>query len=778
MDRRTFLTYARCAAIAPLALQVGLALGRTPHGYPAVGTVQPRLSNPIGALMAGGGIGSRVYENFANFKNRVRESGGFANPSSGSVQVALTTAGWPAADFQCILWEGTSVPGWMSAASPGTPFTCGFIGTGSETITGSGSCTIANIVHGTGGAYTTFQVTSATGTFAFVVTGTTGGVTNVFAYLPEYPGSSIDNPISASAFTNEALAFYANLDHIQLEWPSICSWNSQLNTSATRQAYASPWSAAATNCQTFGNGRAVNSGAGNVGTFSATPSGTSATLNNWYWGPGTWGITMQGTNTYALMTVTGGTVNTPSTNVPVTFSASLGGQSSASFYYGVEGFPTEIMLALAIAANTGIFVNNPILEDGTNGAAGSWTSAVMQLIANAVAANPLWTGDILFQPLANEPWNSGYLTYRMLFQNYPTGPYGYATVADYVGYRMHAFAQLGRTYFPTLWGTRVGSVLGWQEGGSNGFYSPLAYMVTQGWTPSADIMYGAIAPYANPTGLTTSSSISAIEAAMSAVASSQATSSTTRSENIAITLMHYGIKLLSYELNFQWNGSGYSGMTNLAAAIQDPGYAAPVIDLIAGCLNSGHTKISWSTDGLTTSASPGGGSGGDEFGAGPQWATGVMNTPVGQALKSFMPGGTNYPFIPTRNVINGSGSIISGGNYADKTAASLPGFPAGIFSNTNGSPYYTLQGYIGYFFNCLVPGTYEVVLTMSGTGAPTTNVEIGSAPSGYSIPITGKALAVGANSLGQVTLPAGPGYILFGAGGAQSTLLIDQIQFN
>lgn len=772
MDRRTFSKYLAGSALAPLAMTVGRALGRPPRGM-ARGSVAPIVgSNPIGMLFSGGGLGSsRVYENFPIFKNRVRESGGFATPASGSVPAALTSAGWPAADFQVELWavgSSASFPSWLSGT-----FTCGFIGNGTETIVGRG-CTVSNIVRGFSGAYTTFQVSGITTTCAFVITGTTGGATNVFAYLPAYPGSVIDNPCTAAAFTNEAIAFYAQFDHIQLEWPTNAWNNSQMMTSALRQAALSPWSTSTPNAQTFGNGRAGKL-SGTFATAPAAGTGGSTTLVSWPWGAGTYLFVLSNSAGQGIECVVGS-----GTNPTVSWTATVTGTPGTSFSYGVEGVPIEWFIALAIAANTGLLINMPIFEDGTNGAAGTYCGAVMSLIELAIQQNPLWTGNVTFEPLGNEPWNSGSgLTYRFLNQNYPSGPYGYASINQYIGYRLHAFAQVGRATFGALWGTRVGSLFGWQVGGSNGLYSTLSYMVSQGWTPNADITCGAIAPYLTPTGLTTSSTVAQIEAAIAAQGPTTPTAVANQSENSAIMLLHYGIPMWSYETNVEWSNSGYAGMTNLAAAINDPGYVAPLEAYIAACLNSGYQKLSWSTDGLTTTTLPGGNNGGLEIGNGSIYSTFFTSPPpIMQALKSFMPGGANYPFVPTRNVINGRGSIIQGGNWADQINAANPGFPAGTFSKQYGSPYYPLQGYIGYLFNCLAPLTYLLELVMTGSGTPQTNVEIGSFPAGFSIPITNFTLAAGTNSLGNIAISQGVGYILFGNGGAQSSLLIDQIEFN
>lgn len=224
------------------AVKVGLALAlpeiaRAIPGTEGIGSAVEAAQLIIGTNYAASGSAALSSESFPLFKNRMREGRGFTETGSLTTQVSLTSAGWPAGDFACVLWEGSSVPEWATAATSGTPMKCGFIGTGSETVatTSLGDCTIANVVHGTGGAYTTFDLYGITGAFGFQVTGTTGGVTNVFAYLPSYPAETIDDVTQSSAYTTEALAKYAALGGIRWMWPSNTVFNTGENTSTTRR---------------------------------------------------------------------------------------------------------------------------------------------------------------------------------------------------------------------------------------------------------------------------------------------------------------------------------------------------------------------------------------------------------------------------------------------------------------------------------------------------------------------------------------------------------------
>jgi hypothetical protein len=179
--------------------------------------------NPIWVNLAAGGVSLLSYENFAIFKNRVREG----RMTSGSFSA---TTGWPMTAFTFLLWEGNTLPSWATAATSSTPFKCGYIGTG--TPSSYAGCTVANIVTGNGTTtYTTFDLYNCTATFGF---SSTAAATNLFAYLPEYPAETIDNPTTAAAFRTEAINFYKQFAGIRFMWWSCVTQNTGENTLATR----------------------------------------------------------------------------------------------------------------------------------------------------------------------------------------------------------------------------------------------------------------------------------------------------------------------------------------------------------------------------------------------------------------------------------------------------------------------------------------------------------------------------------------------------------------
>lgn len=193
----------------------------TNTGYPSIYPTGVPKVNPMGINFSAGGSGTTYYEGFPIFKNRVRESAGFGTATTG-VPATLDANGWPNQNFDVTLWSQGSVgttPSWVAGTWKG-----GFIGTGSETIAGYNGVVVTNIVHGTSGAYTTFDVTNVGPNGGFAVGNVTGSVTNVFCYLPEYPAATIDNPLSANAFTAEAIAHYSNYG-----WIRWMVWNNPIN---------------------------------------------------------------------------------------------------------------------------------------------------------------------------------------------------------------------------------------------------------------------------------------------------------------------------------------------------------------------------------------------------------------------------------------------------------------------------------------------------------------------------------------------------------------------
>jgi hypothetical protein len=189
----------------------------------------------IGGNYAAGGAAALSYENLRLFKNTAREGRGFTTPGTPwSAQVSSNASGWPTPAHSVVIWEGGFIPGWLSAATSGTPMKCGFIGTGTPISATFGSGTIANIVLGNGTTtYTTFDLYGASGgAFGFQ---NTAGATNIFAYMAAYPGSVIDDVTQLSAYTNESLAIWRNMAFVRNMWLSNVTGNTNPNTSTTRR---------------------------------------------------------------------------------------------------------------------------------------------------------------------------------------------------------------------------------------------------------------------------------------------------------------------------------------------------------------------------------------------------------------------------------------------------------------------------------------------------------------------------------------------------------------
>lgn len=709
-------------------------------------TAAPGVPNRMGGLMSAGGGGAYVSECFPTWKNHFREGYVVAGTSPDA-------SGWPAAAYNFVISNASILPTWASGT-----FKCGFIGSG--TPTAYQHSTVSNVVMGNGtSTYTTFDLVATAASFGY---SNSAAATNCFCYLPAYPAAVIDDPTNPNSITTEAAAFYGQFHHIRTEWHGIALWNSQLMTNSNRNAPSNTQTFFQTN-QWFGNQHATLGGLPTAGAISSTLSG-------WTRGAGTWCFVFDETGSNfegRICTVGAGANPTISWDSTRGLTANT---ISTSVGYGTEGYPIEWMLALAVAANTGLVICEPTLQDGTNNVAGSYSAGTLALVSSYMASYPTWTGQVLLTP-GNENWNGTYNSYRVFTE--AAALHGYASRQTYGAAWIHALANLGRTQFGSNFGQgkQVGIVLEWQDGSPDQFFSTLDYMTnTLGVTPSADISYIATAPYMNPAGLSGSSTIANIVASVNTAAGTQA--ATSKSENVAIMGLHYGIPLMTYEGGPQWNGGGYSGVTNLGAAIMDATYAAPIETYYNNLANGGFQLFSHTTYGLTAVLAGGGGTGG-ELGIGTVYPPTAANTPNVTALLQVAQNNPNF----TRNVISGSGSIILGGSYADKTGAANPGFPSGTFSNTNGSPYHTLQGYVGWFFNCTVGGTYTLAITVGGAGTPGTNVEIGGL-TGF-VKQTGFTLAQGVNSnVCTVVIPAGPGYILLGNGTPQSTATISQLQFN
>ena len=740
----------------------------------ATGILQD-AANPI--QQANTLIGANVYasggtafssEGFPIFKNRVREGRGFTQTAALNTQVPLS-GGWPTTDFACFLWEGSVVPSWLTTGT----FKCGFTTTtGTETIAGIfGGNTVANIVRGSIGTYTTFDMTF-TGQGGFQITGTSGTTTNVYAYLPGYNMGAIDDVTKATAFTAEAIQHYGQYSHIRVMKAQCVEFNARLSTSANRNTLSNFQAAqGATNGVTGGNGAYVV-------TLTGMPvaGATSATLTaGWPLPSDQYVIPFHS----PAPTVQGRVCTMTQGSASFTWADALTANTDSTGLakVGKEAYPVEWWVSLANACNIGLWLCRPTLEDGTDYAPGSWSSDVLTYIKN----NWTSTGTVYIEDV-NENWNAG--TYQSFWgMNGIAFTRGYWTVpgdvSSYYAFRAHTFANLARSIMPAMFGTKVKQVMCWQTNNGGAIIPRKVFtsIVTLGGTPNQDIQLHAIAPYLSPATFVAGDSIATLQSktATEAVVSHLAH----WTENNVILAAHWGIPFGSYEDNGNWGASQFSTITNLPAAIKDAGMQAPLTAHIQSGFDCGKQLVTHFADGVSVQVY---GVGSSLYELTDTYAAPLV-TAQGSALASFFAG-----FTFTRNLVSASGSIVDGVNYADNNATISA--TKGSFNVANSGLFmpYGQSGYIPYRINCTDPRansgavTYTLVVTFSAvSGTPTTNLEIGDPTRGFSSIASGVSVANGAITVGTITLVKGVNYVLLGKNGAQGTSaqnLIQQLQFN
>jgi hypothetical protein len=729
----------------------------------------PSTANPIGINMLADGQYSPNFDGFPMWKNLVRQSG-FEAPSHGA-PIALTAAGWPATDFSCHLYQvvgGAATQSWTTGT-----YSCGFNGTGSETITGIGG-TINKTSSSSPTVRFTLTAASSANIIGFTATGTTGGATDVFCYMPKYNTlTSIDDwaDPSGSAFTDEAVAFYKQFHHMRTMWPSNSLYDTSVMTSANRN---SP-----TNCQSNPVYNHVSQGtpegAGMLYTLTATPGAgaTSATLSTPWPNPtGNYNIVLQGggglsgDDTYQtarLTTITNGSAALSWTN-PLQAAA-----TAAQVYVGFDGVPAEVWVGLANATGTmGLWVNTPVSEDGTYASAGSYTTAIMQYLA----ANYTSSGPVYFETGNENWWNGGYLATPVLINNYGLANddgADFASSQDYYGYLMHATATLGRKYLPSgWWGTKAFVINGQQAAPGNGPYytSELLEAMTSRFgagTPTSDAVIVAIAPYITPTIGATDS----VDAVIADVQRSASAGDQWEAEQDAVLCLSYGaVGFVSYESGVQWNAA-QQGDPNVTPAQMSAAVTAPLETLFQTYFDCGFDLLG-------------------HFGAG-VWANGgnviddelsndyatliTTGSPTLAALQKFESGITY-----TRNVVTpGAGSSVPGNNFLSNWSSTLGSLAtAEEQDNIYQAPWISQGGVSTYLVKSTAAGTVtnlEAVF-QNVSGSPTTNLYVNS----MTALRTGISVANGTVSLGSIKLHEGKNWIALGIPGhAQGTATTNQI---
>lgn len=720
----------------------------------AVGTAAYTINtaaNPVWANFYAGGGTALSFENFPIFKNRVREGRGFTDPANLGNQVTLSAAGWPTVDFACFLWEGQTIPSWLTSGT----FKCGFIGTGLETVTGLfGGNTISNVVAGTGGAYTTFDLVF-TVQGGFKVTGTGGTVTNVYAYLPGYNMSAIDDVTLATAFTTEAKNLYSQFAGIRVMKAQSVEFNARLSTAANRNSITN------TQATRFGVGATVV-----AVTAAPTTGATSATLT------APWPLT---TDKYSIPFHSGDLIQGRVCNMtagatsfnwtdPLTSNCDTAGLAKV----GMDGYPFEWWISLANACNISLWLCRPTLEDGTDYAAGSYSQAMLDYIGAH------WTSQgVVYIEDVNENWNFGTYQSPWAFWGISKVRGYYATsgndVSSYYAFRAHTFANLGRARIPSLWGTKVKQVFCYQTNSGGTFYVRRifnAIAALNGGVVNTDIHLHCTAPYLSPTDFLAADSIATLQTKTSNRA--QISHLAAWTENNAIIAAHWGIPFGSYEDNGNWGAGQFNSITNLGPAILDAGMQAPLTTHCQQGFDCGKQLMTHFAVGVSAGTT-----------ARTYELTNIYASPLVtaqlSALQSFM-GGFSY----TRNTVSASGDIVNGVNYADNNSTISAG--VGHFAlNSNYMPF-GQNGRLPIRINCTDPRansgpvTYSLVATFSNiSGGAVTDVVIADPTRGNSQPFTGLTIANGANVLGNITLVKGVNHIVLGHNGSQGTSAQNQL---
>jgi len=701
-----------------------------------------------------------AYEGFPLFKNRVREALGFSTLANYQVPVALNSSGWPTANFQVILYAGI-----QQSWGVGN-YSCGFVGSGNETIAAVNNATISNVRPGTGGAYTTFTLTStvAAGSasdYGFSLSGVTEPVTNIYCYLPEYNGlDGIDDPASPSAFTTEAVSFYRQFGWLRLMWYSNALYNTTQMTSSNRSTPSN------TQTQTSGIG------ASTVYPLTEDPGSTSATLASpWVGATGNYGVifsTSSG-NQARSVTITKGSTG-------LSWANPLVGGNAATATIGGEGPPIEWMIALANATGTtGLWINLPAWEDGSDGQPGSYSTAILQLLASSYTS----TGKVFFERGNENFWNN-YLCTPVLKNLEATGEGGYADVYDYMAAGAHAFANLARSNLPAgWWGSKVFQVEGQQAAAGNGPYYTgdyLGYLKTRsGGSPSSDVQYISIAPYVNPV-VGATDSIASIELNVDSWVVDGASSWGAEQTDIVARTFGLTNGLVSYEGGIQWNICESSGTscssTNSSegAAIMDVGMTAPITNVYQQYANLGFQAYTHFASGVWVSPSN------EHLGSVNELTTSyssllLSGSPTLAGIQPFETGQT-----VSRNVVGVSGATISGSNYADN----LGNTNDCSFANTNvQAPVPNISFFApgNCFYRVWNPNptshTYTLIATFAGvSGSPRTNLIVNGTTQATAV-----AVSNGAITVGSVTLAPGDNFVVLGIGATQSAS-IEQLQFN
>lgn len=418
-----------------------------------------------------------------------------------------------------------------------------------------------------------------------------------------------------------------------------------------------------------------------------------------------------------------------------------------------EGFPVEWAVYFAKACNIGVWLTLPVWEDGTDNAAGTYTSAVLTMLASVFIP----TGLPIVLEIGNELWNSGTYpigigvgeTLNTLAVNngFASSDTDYAGVYHYLGYKIHALANACRTAFGSAFGTQVKLVLADQQGDdswASDMPEALAYMAATYGSVSSDLAYLAIAPYINLAHNSSDTSIADIEADIAAVGVTQPY--VDGSEHVSILAQHFGLVLAAYESGWQTNSEANNSYIN--PAILDSGMEAVMRDDVwKPIIDAGYQgPIMNFESGVSTGATATDNSIADEWTN--DYATFVTSgSPRFNALTAINTGG----YTPQRNVLTASGQVFEGTNSADNTSGVAVGCSDGfgtIWNNAWEMQFYVPESMVG---------TYDFAIACTGSAINTDAiVEVNG--------VTVSSTFVSSSTIDGIALRAGFNYIVIYGG--------------
>lgn len=432
-------------------------------------------ANPMGVNVHTSGTTGLESSALPLFQNQLMSGRGF-QVSLGGAYNTLNSSGYPdgsQAVTTCILYSANASAAlgrqyWFyDSVTAYRTFKCGFTGSGAEIVTAATGCTVANIVQT--GTATTFDLTpnGSNSLFAFQIANMSVALSAAFANLPDYPTAAAGQVL----FTNEAVTHLSQFAHLRFMF-LMNGWNNnQPNSNALRNTSA--------NTKTR---KDWQPGGGAPG-FDAYPSAWWFQLcaqcgnNAWVCLP------MIDDGTYASAVLTDAAAMLPAgQKLYIEFGNELWNGIGTA---GNAGLLQAALAGFVNATFTGTISGTALTVSGVTG-----TIAIGDnVVGVGVTPQKIDAGSGLSWTLHSSQAAIGPITM------YTTN---FTLLYEWIAKRCHDVATQARSIFGTTrFNNDVRIVFAVQvDGNGRTFaYNGLNYMVSQGWTPSADIYAISHAPY-------------------------------------------------------------------------------------------------------------------------------------------------------------------------------------------------------------------------------------------------------------------------------------------